>query len=200
MSLPNFDIRNSQQRTDTEHSDIEDHDGPVARSMARNRQPGAAAAPSSSWQSALGLHPRVSVLSLCALLIHFSSSILFLVFLNSLQPFYIAQLQDTPSRSGSDELPSLRIGLLTGKLAFSDELASIFLVLLWGALSDRLGISVVAAVGYCLISLGLVSYALARKPWPDLLWARLIFAGGGSAVTAMLTGEYRYLTSTYEED
>jgi MFS family permease len=189
MSLPNFDIRNRQQANDSEHDGEYEDNGLVARPTARSRQRGAAAAPSSTWQGALGLHPRVSVLSLCALLIHFSSSILFLVFLNSLQPFYIAQLQDTPSRGSSDELPSLRIGLLTGKLAFSDELASIFLVLLWGAMSDRLGIHVVAAVGYCLISLGLVSYALARKPWPDLLWARLIFAGGGSAVTAMLTGE-----------
>lgn len=131
------------------------------------------------WLASLGVAPSVTPLNLVSFLLHSMSSILFLVFLNSSQPFLIAQLGETK-----------RQGSLSGTLVFSDELFSIFLVLLWGSLADVVGTRPVAVAGYIFISTGLASFTLAAKPWPDLLWTRLVFAMGGSAVTAMLTGEF----------
>lgn len=62
-------------------------------------------------------------------------------------------------------------------------------VLLWGSLSDILGTKLVAVVAYCFVAAGFGGYVLAQHAWPDLLVARLVFAVGGSGVTAMLTGE-----------
>lgn len=130
------------------------------------------------WHASLGVAPSVTPLNLASFLLHSMSSILFLVFLNSSQPFLISQLGETK-----------RQGSLSGTLVFSDELLSIFLVLVWGSLADLVGTRPVAVAGYVFISIGLASFTLAVKPWPDLLWTRLVFAVGGSAVTAMLTGE-----------
>lgn len=64
-----------------------------------------------------------------------------------------------------------------------------FLVLFWGSLADMTGTKVVAVAGYCFVAIALLAYTFAQKPWPDLLFCRLTFAIGGSAVTAMLSGE-----------
>lgn len=173
--MPNFDLRHSTTTTDAQPDEPEPQLPPSAEST-------------SSWQRSLGIQSEVTKLNLAALLLHFSSSILFLVLLNSLQPLYIAQLDAQQRATVPDRTPpELRIGALTGRLIFADEVASIVLVLLWGALADRCSIGLVATLGYCFVSLGIMAYALASKPWPHLLWARLLFAVGGSAVTAMLT-------------
>ena len=130
----------------------------------------------------LGLNPRVTKTNLGAFLVHCSCSILFLVYLNSSQPFVIHQLShdhhDAPQRAGS----------LSGTLIFWDELLSAALALFWGATADIFGFHTVAATGYIFIALGLVAFTVPSSPWPGLLVARLIFAVGGSAVTAMLSG------------
>lgn len=133
---------------------------------------------SSSWQASLGVSPTVTAINLASFLLHSTSSILFLVFLNATQPFLISQLGETKKQ-----------GSLSGTLVFSDELLSMLLVLFWGSLADITGTKVVAVIGYCFIAIALISYTFAQAPWPDLLFCRLTFAVGGSAVTAMLSGE-----------
>lgn len=184
MSLPNFDLnRGAPQDEDSAVSSPTPASRRLSRTAATSRRQ------RREWKSALGLRPSTTGLNLLALMVHATASILFLVFINAIQPFYISQLDSQTHRQDPAEPPELRIGLLTGKLVFSDELVSIALVLLWGSVAERYGIGLVATTGYCLIAAGLMAYACAQKPWPDLLWCRLIFAGGGSAVTAMLTGQ-----------
>ena len=134
---------------------------------------------SPTWQSSLGISSTISIVNLASFLLHSTSSILFLVFLNATQPFLISQLGETKKQ-----------GSLSGTLVFSDELLSMFLVLFWGSLADITGTKVVAVSGYCFIAIALLSYTWAQAPWPDLLFCRLLFAVGGSAVTAMLSGKY----------
>lgn len=130
------------------------------------------------WQASLGVSATVSPVNLAAFLLHASSSIVFLVFLNATQPFLIAQLGETKHQ-----------GALSGTLVFYDELLSMVLVLIWGSIADVAGTKPVAVAGYCFIAVALFSFTFANAPWPDLLYSRLVFAIGGSAVTAMLTGE-----------
>lgn len=185
MSLPNFDLYREAGRSEREEAapdvarSIQDDPGPKRRRRPRQRQR------VSNWQTRLGIHPETKHTQLAALLLHFTTSVLFLVFLNSEQPFFISQL----GRAGYEDHrdAEMRLGLLMGRLAFSDELLSIFMLLFWGATCDRIGLRTTTAVGYCLIAMGLLSYAVASNPWPDLLWCRLTFAAGASAVTAMLT-------------
>lgn len=188
MSLPNFDLRSHSDHGSESGIHVSGPESTAQRrAHQRRRRQG------TEWQCSLGLHPATTRTQVAALFLHATSSILFLVFLNAAQPFFITQLSRSQNASppnrdhGGEEQPQLRLGLLTGRLAFADELSSIFLVLIWGALCDRWGLRIVTPLGYLLIALGLVAYAFASKPWPDLLWCRLTFALGASAVTAMLT-------------
>ncbi|CDR98635.1 hypothetical protein [Sporisorium scitamineum] len=60
--------------------------------------------------------------------------------------------------------------------------------LIWGALGELIGLAAVTSTSYLFIAIGLVTYTLPTKPWPDLVPARLVFAIGGSGATAMLSG------------
>lgn len=131
----------------------------------------------SRWHSYFGVSPTISAWNVAAFLLHSASSITFLVFLNMTQPFLISQLGETKKQ-----------GSLSGTLVFYDELLSMFLVLFWGSLADVTGTRLVAVTGYCFIAVALFSLTFAQVPWPDLLFCRLAFAIGGSAVTAMLSG------------
>ena len=141
---------------------------------------------SASWPSVLGFKPQVTWRNVTAFLVHCSASILFLVFLNASQPFLIHQLESIHAESGSGQ-PS-RAGSLSGSLIFYDELLSTFVSLVWGALAESVGLAAVTSSSYIFIAIGLVSYTLPKKPWPDLIPARLVFAIGGSGATAMLSG------------
>jgi MFS family permease len=146
------------------------------------------------WQSSLGVSASVSGLNLSAFLLHSSASIVFLVFLNATQPFLIAQLD---GKHGGEV--GNRQGSLSGTLVFADELLSIFLALIWGSLADVIGTKYVAVIGYCFISIALFTHTFAQNAWPQLLYCRLIFAIGGSAVTAMLTGILNSYSATFSE-
>lgn len=104
-------------------------------------------------------------------------SICFLVFLNSSQVFVITNLLGIKDK----------VGEISGNLVFADELLSIFLVIFWGALSDRIGSRFVNVLGYVIIGVSLMIFVTAQKPYPDLLLLRLFFAVGASNCTAMLT-------------
>ncbi|UZJ51422.1 hypothetical protein CBS101457_000742 [Exobasidium rhododendri] len=149
----------------------------LSRDSGISSSPSSPSSPSPTWQTSLGISADISALNLGSFLLHATSSILFLVFLNATQPFLISQLGETRKQ-----------GSLSGTLVFSDELLSMFLVLFWGSLADVVGTKVVAVTGYCFVAIALLTYTLAQSPWPDLLFCRLVFAVGGSAVTSMLSG------------
>lgn len=142
-------------------------------------------ATSSTWLATLGFKPEITWRNVSAFLVHCSASILFLVFLNASQPFLIHQLESNANHG--KEQPS-RAGSLSGSLIFYDELLSTFVSLIWGALSEIIGLAAVTSSSYLFIAIGLLSYTIPRKPWPDLIPARLVFAIGGSGATAMLSG------------
>lgn len=146
------------------------------------------------WQSSLGVSASVTSLNLGAFLLHSSASIVFLVFLNATQPFLIAQLDGKHKGEVGN-----RQGSLSGTLVFADESLSIFLALLWGSLADVIGTKYVAVIGYCFISFALLTYTFVQNAWPQLLYCRLLFAIGGSAVTAMLTGILNSYSATFSE-
>lgn len=142
---------------------------------------------SAAWPSVLGLKPQVTWRNAVAFLVHCSASILFLVFLNASQPFLIHQLESMSKQAADGDLPS-RAGSMSGSLIFCDELLSTFTSLVWGALAELVGLATVTSTSYLFIAVGLVSYTIPTRPWPDLVPARLVFALGGSGVTAMLSG------------
>ncbi|SJX60226.1 uncharacterized protein SRS1_11540 [Sporisorium reilianum f. sp. reilianum] len=142
---------------------------------------------STTWLGVFGFKPQVTWRNATAFLVHCSASILFLVFLNASQPFLIHQLESRRSNHHDGHSPS-RAGPLSGSLIFYDELLSIFMSLIWGAMAELVGLAAVTSTSYLFIAVGLVTYTLPTKPWPDLVPARLVFAIGGSGATAMLSG------------
>ncbi|TKY90432.1 hypothetical protein EX895_000430 [Sporisorium graminicola] len=143
--------------------------------------------PQTTWLSVFGFKPQVTWRNATAFLVHCSASILFLVFLNASQPFLIHQLESRRP-NGYDVQPPSRAGSLSGSLIFYDELLSTFMSLIWGALAELVGLAAVTSTSYLFVALGLVTYTLPTKPWPNLVPARLVFAIGGSGATAMLSG------------
>ena len=98
-------------------------------------------------------------------------SISFLVFLNSSVSFVITDLIGV--KHG--------VGDIVGTLGFVDELVALVACPLWGLVSDRLGVRLVAVTGYAVIALSLVLFVQARNVYPQLLLARILFAIGATA-------------------
>ena len=90
--------------------------------------------------------------------------------------------------------PRERLGRAQGNLSSTDELVALFMVVIWGVISDRIGRRPVFAAGFLLMSLALFLYPLAGSVYGSgasvfnsLLFYRVIFAFGGSAAADMLT-------------
>jgi MFS family permease len=98
-------------------------------------------------------------------------SISFLVFLNSSVSFVITDVIGI--KTG--------VGDIVGTLGFVDELVALVACPLWGLVSDRLGVRLVAVVGYVVIALALVVFVQARDVYPQLVLARILFAVGATA-------------------
>ena len=104
-------------------------------------------------------------------------SITFLVFLNSSISFVVTDV------IGQKE----GVGDAVGTLGFADELLALIACPLWGLISDRIGVRVVAVTGYCIIGLSLICLVQSSNVYPDLLVARLGFSIGGAACSTMVT-------------
>ncbi len=98
-------------------------------------------------------------------------SISFLVFLNSSVSFVITDLIGV--KDG--------VGDIVGTLGFVDEVVALVACPLWGLVSDRLGVRLVAVTGYVVIALALVVFVQATNVYPQLLLARILFAVGATA-------------------
>jgi hypothetical protein len=104
-------------------------------------------------------------------------SIAFLVFLNSSISFVITDVIGQ-KKHVSDAV---------GSLGFADELLALVACPLWGLISDRVGVRVVAVVGYCVIGFSLICLVQSNNVYPDLLIGRLGFSIGGAACSTMVT-------------
>lgn len=98
-------------------------------------------------------------------------SISFLVFLNSSVSFVITDLIGI--KDG--------VGDIVGTLGFVDELVALVACPIWGLVSDRLGVRMVAVLGYIILGLALFLFVQARNVYPQLLLARIFFALGATA-------------------
>ncbi|KAG0234684.1 hypothetical protein BGW42_006304 [Actinomortierella wolfii] len=130
----------------------------------------------------LSISSDVSKLNFFAFLISALFSICFFVFLNAEQTFVLSEILKVPNN-----------GATGGSLAFYDEIASIVLVALWGALSDKVGRRPVNVLGYLIVGIALIVYPLAKNVYPQLLLARLFFSIGAAACSSMITalvGDY----------
>ncbi|CAK7202142.1 hypothetical protein SEUCBS139899_004862 [Sporothrix eucalyptigena] len=115
-------------------------------------------------------------------------SISFLVFLNSSISFVITD------RIGVKD----GVGNIVGTLGFVDELVALVACPVWGLVSDRLGVRLVAVIGYTVIALALVVSVQARNVYPQLLLARILFAVGATASATMVTAILPSLTDDSE--
>ncbi|KAK5171769.1 uncharacterized protein LTR77_003405 [Saxophila tyrrhenica] len=104
-------------------------------------------------------------------------SIAFLVFLNSSISFVVTDV--IGQKKG--------VGDAVGTLGFADELLALVACPIWGLLSDRIGVRIVAVVGYCIVGLSLICLVQSQNVYPDLLVARLGFSIGGAACSTMVT-------------
>lgn len=104
------------------------------------------------------------------------AAIMLATFLPQTQPFLLDQVLG---------LESSRQGVVSGNLNFWGEIVIILTVGLWGGLSDRIGRRAVTAMGFLLMSAGLLLYGLVKDI--STLWvARGVYAAGIAAVSTML--------------
>lgn len=115
-----------------------------------------------------------------------------LVFINADQTYVMVDILDYPRKN---------VGNAAGSLVLADELVSMVMVTIWGALSDRIARRWIFATGLTLMGLATILYPWATCVFPatlsslpsSLLAFRVLFALGGSASTATLTaliGDY----------
>ncbi|KAJ6120175.1 hypothetical protein N7523_004455 [Penicillium sp. IBT 18751x] len=104
-------------------------------------------------------------------------SIAFLVFINSSVSFVVTDLIGLTDGEGD----------AVGTLGFADELLALAACPLWGVLSDRIGVRIVCTLGYAVIAVALVVFVQSTNVYPQLLFGRLLFSVGGSAVSTMVT-------------
>ncbi len=117
-------------------------------------------------------------------------SIAFLVFLNSSISFVITDVIGQKKDNGD----------AVGTLGFADELLALVACPLWGLLSDRIGVRVVAVAGYCIIGFSLICLVQSSTVYPDLLVARLMFSVGGAACSTMVTAVLPAMVAERMED
>ncbi|KAL7748900.1 hypothetical protein RI367_005814 [Sorochytrium milnesiophthora] len=125
----------------------------------------------------LYLHPRISPVNFATYLFAVCFSITFFVFLNAATTFVLSEILGIKTQQGD----------IIGALGSYDELLSIFMVVVWGVLSDRFGRRPVYAGGFVLMGAALFCYTIVSNVYPQLLLARLLFALGASACSPMLT-------------
>ncbi|KAJ5971207.1 uncharacterized protein N7479_001125 [Penicillium vulpinum] len=113
-------------------------------------------------------------------------SIAFLVYINSSISFVVTDLIGLQDG----------VGDAVGTLGFADELLALVACPLWGVLSDRIGVRHVCTAGYAIVALALVVFVQATNIYPQLLFGRLLFSIGGSAVSTMVTAVLPTVTGT----
>eukprot|EP00511_Aplanochytrium_stocchinoi_P003062 CAMPEP_0204830988 /NCGR_PEP_ID=MMETSP1346-20131115/9589_1 /ASSEMBLY_ACC=CAM_ASM_000771 /TAXON_ID=215587 /ORGANISM="Aplanochytrium stocchinoi, Strain GSBS06" /LENGTH=494 /DNA_ID=CAMNT_0051961641 /DNA_START=270 /DNA_END=1751 /DNA_ORIENTATION=- len=106
------------------------------------------------------------------------TTIMFLVFLNSMQAFLLTNIYEVDTND---------LGTVTGYLGLADELLSIATLGLWGVVSDVCGRQAVIITGYFLIMVGCFLMPNGQSVFPAVLFFRLIYATGASALSSIIT-------------
>ncbi|KAI8918006.1 major facilitator superfamily domain-containing protein [Entophlyctis helioformis] len=130
-----------------------------------------------AWLLKPNLQPGYTMWHLAAYLIASLFTISFFVFINSSQGFVLQEIV---------HVPVSRLGDTSGSLVFYDQMATLFVIIFWGALSDTIGRHIVYSLGYLLIGVSLILYTYATNVYPQLILLRLVFAVGGAAVSTMI--------------
>ncbi|KAJ3258267.1 hypothetical protein HK103_003748 [Boothiomyces macroporosus] len=130
------------------------------------------------WKFSVGLRHSYTSLQIWIYLLGVAMTIALFVFLNSTQGFVLKEILNYPTDN---------LGYASGSLVFYDELLSLFMVAVWGILSDLVDRFSIFGLGFLFSALGLGVFTYASNLYPQLLLFRLVFAIGGSACSAMLT-------------
>nr|KAJ3418993.1 hypothetical protein HK105_007548 [Polyrhizophydium stewartii] len=125
----------------------------------------------------LRLRPGFTNGHLAAFFVGSLFTISFFVFVNSSQAFVLKEIVHTPDSE---------LGNTSGSLVFWDQITTLVVITIWGALSDSIGRHAVYAAGYLLIGAAFLVYPYATNAFPQLLLLRILFACGGAAVSAMI--------------
>ena len=104
------------------------------------------------------------------------AGILLQTFIPQIQPYLLTEFLNIPENEQ---------GVVSGDLAFWGEVAIILMVGVWGTLSDRIGRRPIMAVGFLIMSVGVLLYPRSES-YGGLLLARLVFAVGAAAFSVML--------------
>lgn len=104
------------------------------------------------------------------------STIMLAVLINALQPYLLTSVLGLPLRDH---------GKVSGQVGFVSEILMVFLVGIFGALSDKHGRRIVYALGFGLMALGFALTPLSTSV-PALMLTRGLYAFGIAAATAML--------------
>lgn len=124
----------------------------------------------------IGLNPHVTRGNMLTFYLACFAAIMLATFIPQTQPFILEEVL---------HLETSRQGVVSGNLNFLGEIVIILTVGLWGGLSDRYGRKIVTALGFALISVGVLFYGLAASLW-GLMLARVIYSAGIAAVSTML--------------
>ncbi len=104
------------------------------------------------------------------------TGILLSTFVPQMQPYLLTE---------NLRIPESGQGVISGNLSFWGEVAIILMVGLWGTLSDRIGRRPVMALGYLIMTGGILLYPRAES-YGELVVARLAFATGVAAYSVMI--------------
>ena len=102
--------------------------------------------------------------------------ILLATFINAFQPFLFSEIM---------HIPKTEQGVVSGKLNFWGEMAIIFSVGIWGALSDKIGRRTIIVIGFLLVAAALYLYPQAKSV-NELIIYRIIYGLGIAAGTCMI--------------
>lgn len=106
------------------------------------------------------------------------STIMLLVFMNTMQPFLLRDVYDVDVDV---------LGRTSGTLALADEIASFLFLGAWGVCFDLFGTVFVIAAGSSIVALSLFLFPNAGSVFPGLLLVRILFAIGSSSLATMLS-------------
>ena len=83
-------------------------------------------------------------------------------------------------------LPEVEHGRISGDLQFWQEIVALAVIGWWGAMSDRFGRRIIYIIGFAIIGIAYATYSFATSE-PELIFYRLIFAGGIAATAALMS-------------
>lgn len=124
------------------------------------------------------LEKGVSAVNVATFLVVACATISLLVFLNVMQAFLLTNIYAVPLED---------LGRISGTLQLIDEVWSIFMLALWGPVSDKFGRKVVVVAGFVQVSVALFLFPNGTQVFPDLAFIRLLYAQGAAGLATMLT-------------